>query len=143
MTTRDKCREFLSVAAGALVLYAVLLGCASSGLLKDLLSVTAADLNWAAPVPDGPTLELHQLNMRNGVGSWVRDASWDDYVLTIRNDSQDPIEIQSLDLYSDQLSVPQQSSTDRRQLDAQSSATLPALKDAGVVADAGVLVPTA
>jgi hypothetical protein len=141
MITHHKRRLFLSVAAGALVLGGALQGCAASRLLKNPLP--AADLNWEVSAADGATLELHQLIVRNGGGSWVRDASWDEYVLTIRNDSRHPMEIQTIELYSDRLPMPQQSSTDQRQLDAQSSATLRALKDAGVVAGAGVVVPTA
>jgi hypothetical protein len=70
---------FLTVAAGALALCVALQGCASSRLLKNPLAAPAADLNLAVSVPDGPTLELHQLIVRNGGGSWVRDASRDEY----------------------------------------------------------------
>jgi hypothetical protein len=86
---------------------------------------------------------MRQLILRNGGGSWVRDANWDEYVLTIKNDSQDSIEIQRIDLYSDKLPTPEESSTSREQLDARTSRTLRAMKDVGVVAGAGVVVPTA
>lgn len=135
--------RFLSVIGGTLVLCDLLQACVSSRLLKNPLPPTVPDLGWAASVPEGPTVELHQLIVRNSGGSWVRDADWDEYVLTIRNDSPDSIEIQRIDLYSDKLPAPEQSSTSREQLDARTGRTLRAMKDVGVVAGAGVVVPTA
>jgi hypothetical protein len=132
-----------SIIAGTLLLWAALTSCAPSRLLKDPLPATAPDLDWAASVPDGPAVHIHQLIVRNGGGSWVRDANWDEYVLTIRNDSPHSVEILRIDLYSHALAMPQESSSSREQLDAATSHTLRALKDAGVVAGAGVVVPRA
>ena len=125
------------------MLCGLLAACASSRVLKNPIPTTAPDLGWAASAPEGPTVEMHRLILRNDGGSWVRNANWDQYVLTIRNDSQDSIEIQRIDLYSDKLPAPEQSSTSREQLDARTSSTLRAMKDVGVVAGAGVVVPTA
>jgi hypothetical protein len=133
----------LSAVAGTLVLCDALASCASSRVLKSPLPTTTPDLGWTASAADGQVVELHQLIVRNGGGSWVRDANWDEYVLTIRNDSMDSVEIERIDLYSDKLPTPEESSTSREQLDAQSNHTLRAMKDVGVVAGAGVLVPTA
>ena len=83
---------------------------------------------------------MHQLIFRNTGGSWLKNANWDEYVLTIRNDSQDAMEIQSLYLYSDKLPAPVQSSTSREQLDARSHTTL---KNVGIVAGVGIVAPSA
>jgi hypothetical protein len=129
---------------GALwVLSSLLDGCASSRLLKNPRPPTETDVGWAASAPEGLTLEVHQLIFRNSGGSWVRDANWDEYVLTIKNDSQDTVELQGITLYSGKLPAPVESSTSREQLDAQSNRTLRALKDAGIVTGVGIVAPSA
>jgi hypothetical protein len=143
MNAQVKRWRFLSVVGATWVLCDLLQACASSRVLKNPLPTTTPDLGWTASVPEGPRLEMHQLIVRNGGGSWVRDANWDEYVLTMSNDSQSLIEIQRIDLYSDRLPAPEESSTSREQLDAQTSRTLTAMRDAGVIAGAGVVVPTA
>jgi hypothetical protein len=137
-------RRRLLALVGALVPLAGLLnGCASSRLIKNPQPPTETDVGWAASSPEGTTLEVHQLIFRNSGGSWVKKANWDEYVLTIKNDSEDPIEIQSISLYSDKLPAPAQSSTSREQLDARSKSTLRALKDVGIVAGVGIVAPGA
>jgi hypothetical protein len=128
---------------GALVLLSALDGCASSRLLKNPPPATETDVGWLASAPEGTTLEVHQLIFRNTGGSWVRDANWDEYVLTINNDSPQTIEIQGFYLYSDKLPAPVQSSMSREQLEARSNGTLRALKDVGIVAGVGIVAPTA
>jgi hypothetical protein len=124
---------------GFLALCLVLGGCAvKSRVLKEPLPTLVTDLKWIAAAPEGITLELDQVIVRNSGGSWVRDANWDEYVLTVRNDSAVPVEIERFNLYSDKLPWPEESSTSREQLEARSSATLRGLKDVGIVAGAGV-----
>ncbi|MGC1523884.1 MAG: hypothetical protein WA803_20260 [Steroidobacteraceae bacterium] len=137
-------RGFLSAAAGSLlILSGTLCGCASSRVLKNPLPPTQANLGWGASAPDGVKLEINELIFRDGGGSWVKKANWDEYVLTIENGSQDVLEIQSIYLYSDRLPAPAQSSTAREQLDARSNGTLRALKDTGIVAGVGIVGPGA
>ncbi len=127
-----------------LVLSCLLLdACVSSRLIKQSLPPTNADVGWAASAPEGLTVEVHQLIFRNSEGSWVRDANWDEYVLTIKNDSQNTFELQAINLYSDKLTTPVQSSTSREQLDARSNGNLRALKDVGIVAGVGIVAPSA
>jgi hypothetical protein len=129
---------------GALVPLAGLLdGCASSRLIKNPLPPTETDVGWTASSPEGTSLEVHQLIFRNAGGSWVKNANWDEYILTIKNDSQDAMEIQSFYLYSDKLAAPVESSTSREQLDARSRTALRALKDVGIVAGVGIVAPGA
>jgi hypothetical protein len=136
------CRRFAAPLGALLMLNVLLDGCASSRLLKNP-QPSAAELGWSASAPEGLTLEMHQLIIRNSGGSWVRDANWDEYVLTIKNDSQGAIEIQGIVLYSDRLPEPVESSISREQLDARSNRTLRAMKDAGIVAGVGIVAPSA
>ena len=89
------------------------------------------------------TLDVHQLIFRDTGGSWLKKANWDEYVLTITNDSQVAMEILSFYLYSDKLPAPVESSTSREQLDARSNTTMRALKGVGVVAGVGIVAPSA
>jgi hypothetical protein len=121
----------------------VLNGCASSRVLKTPLPAAQSEVSWSAAAPGELTLEMHQLIFRNGGGSWVRDANWDEYLLLVKNDSQDAFEIRGINLYSDKLPAPVECSTSREQLDARSNSTLRALKDVGIVAGVGIVAPSA
>src|ERR1700729_1060550 len=136
-------RRRLLALVGALVSLTALEGCASSRLIKNPPPPTATDVGWSATGPEGITLDVHQLIFRNSGGSWVKNANWDEYVLTVENDSQDAVEIQSIYLYSDKLPAPVESSTSREQLDARSHTTLRTLKDVGIVAGVGIVAPSA
>jgi hypothetical protein len=137
-------RRRLPALVGSLVSLTVLLdGCASSRLIKNPPPPTETDVGWAASGPGGITLDVHQLIFRDSGGSWVKKANWDEYVLTVKNDSQDPVEIQSIYLYSDKLPAPVESSTSREQLDERSHAALRAFKDVGIVAGVGIVAPSA
>jgi hypothetical protein len=132
-----------ALVGGLLLLSGALGGCASSRVLKNPRPAAVPDLGWAATTPGGLKLEVHELIFRNGGGSWVKNANWDEYALTIENDSPGVLEIQGIYLYSDKLAAPAQSSTSREQLDAQSNNTLRALKDVGIVAGVGIVGPSA
>jgi hypothetical protein len=131
--------------AGVLLMLAGLLleGCASSRLITNLQAATETDVRWVGSAPAGLTVEVHQVIFRNSGGSWVRDANWDEYVLTIRNDSRDKFEIQDINLYSDKLPTPVESSTSLEQLDGSSNSTLRALKDAAIIGGVGIVAPAA
>ena len=132
-----------ALVVGLLLLGVLLNGCASSRLIKNPPPPTETDVGWTASGPGGITLDVHQLIFRDSGGSWVKKANWDEYVLTIENDSQDAAEIQSIYLYSDKLPAPVESSISRVQLDARSNTALRALKDVGIVAGVGIVAPSA
>jgi hypothetical protein len=141
MNTSFKYLRTASLVGGFLVLCCLLNACAvKSRLLPEPLPTEVSELGWAASAPAGLTLEIHQLILRNSGGSWIRDANWDEYILTAKNDSQMPIVIEHFELYSDMLHAPAQNSISREQLESQTSTTLRTLKDVGVIAGAG-LVP--
>lgn len=132
-------RRAICSLAGCLLLSQLLSGCAlKSRVLPEPLPAPVADLGWTLSGPDGVTLEVDRVIVRNTGGSWVRDANWDEYVLTVKNDSAVPVTIDGFSLYSAKLPAPEESSTSREQLEARSNATLQAFKDAGIVAGAGV-----
>jgi hypothetical protein len=135
-------RRMAALAGELLILSALLGGCASSRVLKNPLP-SEADVGWTTAGPEGLTIEVHQLIFRNTGGSWVRDANWDEYVLTIKNESGNAIEILAIDLYSSKFPTPVESSTSREQLDARSNRTLRTLKDVGIVAGVGIVGPSA
>jgi hypothetical protein len=100
----------------------------------------ARDVGWTVSAPEGIELEVHQLVFHNAAGSWLKNANWDEYVLTVKNDSKEAVEIQSLYLCSDKFPAPVESSTSREQLDARSHSVL---KGVGIVAGVGVVAPSA
>ena len=135
-------RRMALLAGELLILSGILGGCASSRLLKNPMP-SDADVGWTAASPEGLAIEVQQLIFRNTGGSWVRDANWDEYVLTIKNDSRNEVEILAINLYSSKLAAPVESSTSREQLDARSNRNLRALKDVGIVAGVGIVGPSA
>ena len=143
MKTLFSCRRTAALLGTLFMLSGLLGACASSRLLKNPKPSTVADVGWTATAPEGLTVEVHQLIFRNSGGTWVRNANWDEFVLTITNGSADAIEIQEIDLYSDRLPAPEASSNSREQLDARSNRTLRAMKDAGIVAGVGIVGPSA
>jgi hypothetical protein len=110
-----------------------------SRLLHEPLPAQDAIIGSADTAPDGLHVELHQVIVRNGAGSWVRDADWDEYVVRLANHSAAPLRIERFELQSARLLGVVECSTSRTQLEKQSSATLRTLKDAGIVAGAGVV----
>jgi hypothetical protein len=110
-----------------------------SRLLHEPLPAQDAIIGSADTAPDGLLVELHQVIVRNGAGSWVRDADWDEYVVRLANHSAAPLRIERFELQSARLLGVVECSTSRTQLEKQSSATLRTLKDAGIVAGAGVV----
>lgn len=137
LTSLARCRS-TAFAGSLLVACAALSGCASSRLLKAPIPTKAPDLGWAATAPDGLMIEVHQVILPNGGGSWIRNASWNEYVLTVKNDPQVPIDIQRFDVYSAKFVAPVQSSTSQEQLTVQTSRVRQDLKDLGLVGGASL-----
>ncbi len=107
-------------------------GCASR-LLKEPLPAETVELGWTANAPEGLTIVLDQVIVPNGGGSWVRNASWDEYVVTLRNTPLQPLSIEGFELYGDKLPAAVQSTTSRQQLEKQTSAIQRTLKGAGII----------
>ena len=57
-------------------------------------------LGWKAEDERGVSMVLDRVVIRDGAGSWVREAGWDEYSLTIRNDSDEAIRIVDVEISS-------------------------------------------
>ena len=108
-------------------------------MVKEPNAEQIPDYRWAATAPDRLTVTVHTVLVRNGPGSWVRDADWDEYILTVKNSSRSAMKIEFLRLYSPYLPASQQSSLALLQLEDQSHDTLHDLRDVTVVAGSGAL----
>ncbi len=124
--------------ANLLVACAVLGGCASSRVLKTPVPTKGFDLASEAAASDEFSVAIDQVIVPNGGGSWVRDANWDEYALTIVSDSQLPVEIEGIDLYSAKFALPVHSSNSQEQLTIQRSRLQQDLRDVGLVGGTGV-----
>ena len=69
-----------------------------------LLKPTAAPAELSPPlhsqVVDGTAVQLQRRIGRNDVASWVSEAEWDEYVLTVRNGAKSPLQLRSIELSS-------------------------------------------
>jgi len=77
------------------------------------------------------TAELNWITVRNGPGSWVTDANWDEYILSIRNDSSSTIRIRNVTI-NDSLDNEFSTSARRTTLRKQSKVTLKRYEDLGL-----------
>ena len=127
-----------ALTASLLVACTMLAGCASSRVLKAPVPTKGSDLGWEAAAPDGLSVAINQVIVPNGGGSWVRNANWDEYAVTIVSDSQVPVEIQGIELYSAKLALPVQSSNSQEQLAMQRNHLQQDLRDVGLVGGTGV-----
>lgn len=74
-----------------------------SRLLHPPAADTQSALNWRAEAADGVKLGVQRVIVRNDGASWVREADWDEYALSVRNDAGMPIELRAIDLANDVL----------------------------------------
>jgi len=117
-------------------------GCASSRLFKNPQPSSATEAR-SVSTDERITVSVQALTLRNGGGSWLKDANWDEYVLKIVNESGDPCEIESIGLASGKLDRPVPSSIARQDLEARTNSALRGLKDVGIVAGVGIEAPSA
>lgn len=84
------------------------------------------------------TLEvvLNSLIIRNGLGSWVKDALWDEYALTVRNLSDKPLTVEKIRLI-DPRGVYIDSGVDPLELESATKALAEVYKDAGIAVIVG------
>ena len=113
-------------------------GCASSRLFVAPIPVKTPDLEAVMANPEGVTLKLHRIIRPNGGGSWVRNATWDEYVVTISNAASVPVAINRAELHSTAFPTPVRGGTSQDQLAAQSSAVHQTLKEVGLVGGGSV-----
>lgn len=75
------------------VVLSLLSGCASKSRLLEEPTPFSKDLGIHTESPQ-LSVTVNHVILPNGAGSWVKDAKWDEYVLTIQNQGKGPLTIQ-------------------------------------------------
>ena len=125
-------RRVLTLTACVVVL-SLLGACAKdSRLLNPSADHPLPALNWQAQSADGVKLNLKRVIVRNDEASWVKEADWDEYELSVRNDAAVPLQLRAIELSNDVLGrVPHSVVTD--QLQSQTTRNVETMKTAGRV----------
>ena len=126
--------------AASLILPVILFleGCApQSRLVKPATIDDLATLDWKAGTAGDINVTLSRVVIRDGPGSWVRGAAWDEYVLMLANAGAEPATVQSIQLASERLKDSSHT-TDREALEIASHENLEAFKTAGLVLAVGL-----
>ncbi|MES2960187.1 MAG: hypothetical protein V4792_18515 [Pseudomonadota bacterium] len=102
----------------------------TSRLLKAPASGTDTAPNLQTRANDGVEVTLHRVIVRNDSASWVRDAEWDEYVVSVRSDSAAPVQLRAVELASELLATGQHTVLPDA-LKSQSTKNVETLKSAG------------
>jgi len=125
-------------AFAAFLLAQLLAACApDSRLLKPDAAGEALPLAIRAEAADGFTVTLRHRIGRDGPGSWVREAGWDEYVLAFDNRGAEPVTVREIGITNDVLPEAKHS-TQRENLESESVKSLEAMKTAGLASVVGV-----
>lgn len=130
--------SFVRTLAKALILPVALAtsGCAPQSRLHQ--PGTVADppsLDWRAG-DDDVKVTLSRLIVQDGPGSWVKAASWDEYLVVLANDGREPATVHAIELSSERLQDASHT-IDSDALEYASQNNLEALKTAGLVIAVG------
>ena len=117
----------------------LLSACADSRLIRPQDAGEAPTIAVAARNPDGVGVRVRQRVLRDGPGSWIRDPSWDEYVLALDNGGVAEATVTSITLASAALDESQHT-TERTRLESQSEQNIEALKRVGLGALLGTAV---
>ncbi len=111
-------------------------GCGGTGLLKEPLPLSD-DASVAAASNEDLVVTIDSLIVRDGPGTWARNADWDEYRLTVRNLSATPVRLDRV-LVIDALDQAVDTAASRKELVRQSRKTVRRHRDAGLEIKAGV-----
>lgn len=119
----------------ALVCMFVLSGCGGTKVLKEAQPIQTTQP--LATVSDQQvTVILDWVIVRDGPGTWAKNADWDEYLLRIRNLSDQPIQVIRV-IVVDSLDTRIESQPKRKQLVKGSKQTTRRYKDSGIKVKAG------
>jgi hypothetical protein len=126
----------LGSAVAFLLSASVLAGCGGTKVLKEPQSMQTTQ-PLAAVSDQRVTATLDWVIVRDGPGTWARNADWDEYLVSVRNQSDQPIQIMQL-VVVDSLGTHIYSQPGRKQLVKNSKKTAKRYKTSGVKVKAGM-----
>jgi hypothetical protein len=133
-------RLYLGFPVTVLLSACVLGGCGGTKVLKEPQPIqTTQPLAVMSNQKIAATLDW--VIVRDGPGTWARNADWDEYLLRVRNQSEQPINVTRL-IVVDSLGTRIESQPGRKQLVKSSKKTAKRYKESGVKVKAGMGVGT-
>ena len=113
-----------------------LVACGGSKVIKDPVPLSVVEPLTTA---SDQTLEanLEWVIVRDGPGTWAKNADWDEYILKVRNTNGDLIQITAIAIY-DSLGTGLYSMADRKSLVKESRQTARRYRNEGVEVKAGL-----
>jgi len=130
-STPEACRLLV-----ALAVFAALGGCGGTKLLKEPEPIAVQEalaLNSDARV----AASLDWVIVRDGPGTWAKNADWDEYLVTLRNDSPVPVTITAITV-TDSSEYRHSPVANRKQLVKASRQTAKRYKGQGIEVKAGL-----
>jgi len=121
--------------SGALFFIIALSACGGSKVLKEPEPFVATQ-PLAAASDQKLSVTLDWVIVRDGPGTWSRNADWDEYLLRVKNDSDQPVRMTRL-IVVDSLDMPTESVAERKQLVKSSKKTARRYKKSGIKVKAG------
>ena len=115
-------------------------GCGGTKLLKEAVPIESTQA-LATASDDSLAVSLDWVIVRDGPGSWARNADWDEYLLDIGNVSADPVEITGIAVF-DSLDTELAPGFDRKELVKGSKRTARRYRKEGIRVRAGASAST-
>lgn len=121
--------------SGVLLFLVALIGCGGTKVLKEAQPIEI-DQALATVSDQHVTATLDWVIVRDGPGTWARNANWDEYLLRVSNQSDQPIQVTEL-IVVDSLNTRIESRPGRKQLVKGSKETARRYKESGIKVHAG------
>ncbi len=121
--------------SSVLMLLLALSGCGGTKVLKESQPIESTQ-PLATVSDQRVTATLDWVIVRDGPGTWARNANWDEYLLRVSNQSDQPIQVTEL-VVVDSLNTRIESQAGRKQLVKGSKKTTRRYKESGIEIHAG------
>lgn len=112
-----------------------LTACAGSKILSNPVALQVVD-PLAVAIRDDIAVALAWIIVRDGPGTWARNADWDEYIIVVRNPGVAPLEVVSVELH-DALGQRVSAEADRRALVRASRRAVRRYREADLEVKAG------
>jgi len=123
------------IRAGVVLLLVLVSGCGGSKVLKEPEPLVLSE-SLASASDERLSVNLDWVIVRDGPGTWAKNAFWDEYLLRVSNDSDRPIQLTEL-VVVDSLNTRIAAQQGRKQLVAGSKQTSRRYKESGIKVIAG------